>query len=173
MYLRAILYVMGSCTFCGALLAAQTSASNNMDKTFLDMAADTNMTEAHLGQMAEADASATSVRDFGRKLARDHTNAYESLTELASKVGVNIPKGIDVQRDRSVEELARLKGDQFDGSFLRNEVRDHEAALAAFRREAEHGHDAAVKAYASKMVPVLEDHLHIAQRLEKNERHAS
>lgn len=172
MFWRTMLCVMGSCAFCG-LLAAQTSALNNMDKKFLDMAANTNMTEAHVGQMAQADASAASVRDFGQKLVRDHSNAYESLTELASKVGASIPKGINVQRDRSVEALARLKGSNFDRSFLRNEVRDHQMAIAAFRREAEHGHDAAVKAYAAKMVPVLQDHLHIAQRLEKNERHAS
>ncbi|HUA17649.1 MAG TPA: DUF4142 domain-containing protein [Bryobacteraceae bacterium] len=172
MQVRAILCVMGGCAFCGVLLAAQSSALNKSDRTFLNMAADTNMTEAHLGQMAQTDASASSVRDFGQTLTRDHTNAYQSLTELANQAGVTIPKGIDIRRDHSVEALARLKGANFDRSFLKQEVQDHETALAAFKREAEHGHDAAVKAYAGKMVPILEGHLRTAQRLEKNGQHA-
>ena len=52
-----------------------------------------------------------------------------------------------------MERLADLKGKRFDGQFLRDEVQDHERVLAAFRREAQHGQDQDVKAYADEELP--------------------
>jgi putative membrane protein len=59
--------------------------------------------------------------------------------------------------------LAHLKGANFDRQFSRDEIAAHRQAIIVFKREAEHGQDAAVKAYAAKMVPVLEKHLHLAE----------
>ena len=155
----------------GALALAQFSNLSSSDKKFLDAAADINMSEAYLGKMAQNKAPEASIKDFGRKLVRDHTNAYETLTIVANKAGATIPKGIDVRRDRGVEELARAQSRKFDQRFLRAEVRDHTKALVEFRREAEHGHDADVKAYARQMIPTLEQHLQTAESLAKSEQH--
>jgi len=170
MSIRTILAVAAGGAFVALLATAQSTALSKSDKAFLDTAANVNMTEAHLGQMAQADASTTPIKDFGQKLSRDHTNAYETLTALAQKVGAEIPKGINVKSDRTVADLMATKGSSFDRLFLTSEVRDHEKVIAEFKREAEHGQDAQVKAYANKMLPVLEDHLHTAQSLEKSER---
>ena len=60
MHLRTVLCVIGCCSL-GAFAAAPPSALNNTDKKFLNIAAGTDMLEAHLGQMAESSASATGV----------------------------------------------------------------------------------------------------------------
>jgi len=169
---RILVGICGGALF-GALAFAQPRKLNISDKKFLKLAADADMTAAHLGQMAENTAAKTSVRDFGQKLVLDHTNAYEELATLASKAGATVPKGIDIQRDRAIRELMNVKGRAFDRRFLKDEVLDHEKALAVFRREAAHGHDADLKAYAGKMIPTLEEHLHIAESLAKPERHTS
>jgi hypothetical protein len=59
------------------------------------MAARTDMTEAHEGQMAENQASSAGVKDLGKTLVQDHMQSYEELTALAAKTGVSIPKGIN------------------------------------------------------------------------------
>lgn len=169
MHVKMILASVCGCALLGALAFGQTGSKlSTSDKKFLELAADADMTEAHLGQMAENTAAKTSVRDFGQKLNRDHTNAYEELATLASKIGATVPKGIDAQRDRAIRDLAQAKGRAFDRQFLKDEVLDHERALALFRREAAHGRDAEVKAYASKMIPTLEEHLHLAESLAKS-----
>lgn len=173
MHFKTILVGIGSCALFGVLASAQSSNLSNSDKKFLEMAADANMSEAHLGKMAESQASAVGVKDFGQKLVRDHTNAYHELDVLAKKIGATIPKGINVRQDNAIEGLMRVKGNSFDHRFLREEVRDHEKVLTEFRREAEHGREPDVKAYASKMIPTLEQHLHTAESLAKSERHRS
>ncbi len=157
---------------CFALLAipalAQSTKLSPRDKEFLKMAAVSNMTEAHFGEMAESRAAHAGVKDFGQTLAKDHTKAYQELTALDSKLGQPIPKGINIRRDRAIEQLAALKGKKFDGQFLRDEVRDHERAIATFKREAQRGQDPEVKAYATGVLPTMEEHLREAEKLLKH-----
>jgi len=134
-------------------------------------AAKADMTEAHEGQMAENQARRTDVRDFAKTLVKDHTESYEHLTELAAKTGASIPKGINTSKDRAIQQLVHLKGDRFDRQFARDEIAAHRQAVVAFKSEAAHGHDADVKAYATKMIPVLEKHLHLAEECAKPARH--
>ena len=153
--------------YCLAVLAAagtaRSASLNKADEQFLIMAAKTDMTEAHEGQIAENQAGGTDVKEFAKTLIQDHTESYQHLTELAAKTGVSIPKGIDTAKDRAIVQLAHLKGANFDRQFSRDEIAAHRQAVVVFKREAEHGQDAAVKAYAAKMVPVLEKHLHLAE----------
>jgi putative membrane protein len=154
-----------------ALFAAVGPASGAMssaDKQFMIMAARTDMIEAHEGQIAEQQAAKADVKDLGKTLVQDHTDDYMHLTALAAKTGVSIPKGINVAKDRSIEELAHAKGAGFDRLFTRDEIADHKQALAAFKRESMRGKDSDVKAYASSMIPVLEKHLQKAEECAKS-----
>ena len=64
------------------------------------MAAVADMTEAHLGQMAEGKAARSGIKDFGQTLVKDHTKAYQELTALDNKLG---------QRFRRVLTLAATR----------------------------------------------------------------
>jgi putative membrane protein len=165
---NGVLAMLCAGAFC-AVASAQTGNLSAADRNFMKTAAEVNMTEAHLGQMAQERASDEGVKSFGQTLVQDHTRAYEELTALATKTGESIPKGIDVRRDHAIEGLARDKGAGFDRSFVRHEVQDHQRTIAEFKREAEKGQNADVKAYAQKMIPALEEHLHKAEGLEKSE----
>jgi putative membrane protein len=131
------------------------------------MAAEADMTTAHLGQMAESRAASDGVKDFGKKLVQDHTNDYTELSQLAAKLGDSIPKGIDSVDNREIAKLDRYKGAAFDRAFLAHETVEHQRLVSAFKQEAEHGNDPAVKAYAGKVLPVIESHLHDGQDLLK------
>jgi putative membrane protein len=159
------------CIAC-APAAAQSSALSNADKTFMRLAAEDNMTEAHLGEMAASQAANSDLKTFAHTLVQDHTKAYEELSALSGKTGEDIPKGIDVRKDAAIQQLGRLKGASFDRRFLQNEIRDHEKAISAFKREAEHGQNSDVKGYAQKVLPTLEEHLHKAQEIARTEQHS-
>jgi putative membrane protein len=135
------------------------------------IAAKTDMTDAHEGQMAANQASRADVKDFAKTLVRDHTEAYQHLSELAAKTGISIPKGIDAAKDRTILQLVHSKGDRFDRQFAQDQIAAHRQAVVAFKREAAHGQDADVKGYAIKMIPVLEKHLHLAEECAKPTKH--
>lgn len=168
MFLSRIL-AAGCCAVMFAIPAFPQSAKlNAKDKEFLKMAAVSDMTEAHMGQMAEKKAAMPGIRNFAQTLVKDQTNAYEQLAALGNKLGETIPTSIHARRNRQVATLTALKGRRFDGQFLRDEVRDDQRRLVVFKNEAEHGQDANVKAYANQLLPTMEEHLREAEKLLKN-----
>ena len=161
-----------SCVLVVSFPALAQAKANVADQAFMKMAAQADMTEAHIGQMAANQASQSQVKDFGQKLIHDHTDAYEQLATLAAKTGSSIPKGINVRKISAVEQLMKLKGKQFDHQFVLEEIRDHQKAIADFKRETHRGKDPDIKAYASKMIPALEEHLSQAKALAKPVKHS-
>jgi putative membrane protein len=171
MYTKTILSILSGAAICVVPLCAQTGAVNKRDAEFLKIAAEADMTTTHIGKMAEDRATADGVKDFGKKLAQDHTSDYNKLCEFAAKTGESVPKAIDKQDDREIAALNRSKGKAFDRAFLAHEAVAHEKLMKAFKQEAEHGDNPDIKAYANKALPVIESHLHDVQDLRKPDTH--
>jgi putative membrane protein len=152
---------------------AQGGALSKGDQAFLKMAAETDMTEAHMGQMAQDQASDQGVKDLGQTLIQDHTKDYQAVSQLATKVGATIPNGIDSAKVMPIRSLSHLKGKSFDHRFIQESISGHEKAIAAYKKESEHGDNADVKAYATQTLPTLEEHLHKSEDLAKQGKKAN
>lgn len=159
-------FLIAACCF-GLSAAAFGATLSASDKQFLSAAAKANMTEAHEGQMAAQQASRSDVKDLANMMVQDHTQAYGELQELAAKVGYTIPTGINAAKEPDIVRLVHLKGNSFDRQFCSEQVAAHQGAIALFKREAAHGENADVKAYASRMVATLQKHLQAAQACAK------
>lgn len=149
---------------------AQTSAApaaGGGDNEFVTFAAQTDMTEAHLGQLAQEQAATQEIKDYGQMLTQDHTKDYDTLTALATKIGAEVPKGIDAAHNKMIDPMAKLKGKAFDRRFLQAMVKGHEEAIAKYKKEADSGENAALKSYATSTLPALQSHLEKAQDLLK------
>ena len=170
MQIRTLL--QSACCLALFTVTGRPASLNNTDKQFLIVAAKTDMTEAHKGQMAEKLADRPVVRDFAKALVEDHTESYTRLADLAGKTGVSIPKGIDTGKDPTIQQLGHLKGTSFDRAFERDEIASHRRTLEVFKREAANAKDPAVKAYATSKIPILEKHLHLAEECAKPARHS-
>ena len=125
MTLKSTLTGLGCMLVLSLPALAQTKAANSADRVFIEMAAEADMTEAHIGQMAESQSSQSQIKDLAQKLIHDHTDAYQQLAALAGKTGDSIPTGIDVRKITAVEQLMKLKGARFDHQFVQEEIRDH------------------------------------------------
>ncbi len=164
---QTILIGLSCCALGGTLAFSQAMAGANSDQQFVDKAAQIDMTEAHLGQVAADKASAQDVKDFAQMLVTDHTNDYTQLGMVASKAGLTVPKGIDAQHNKMMAPLEKLKGAAFDRQFAREMVSGHEKAIAEYKKEAADSQNADLKAYANQTLPTLEKHLQAARDLEK------
>jgi putative membrane protein len=165
--------VTGFCVFvflAGAGMAQAATAnrrSQQQDKQFLRTIAIADMTEAHAAEMAQGTANAAPVKDFGQTVAKDETQEYGQLTVLASKAGTDIPKGIDARKYPAIRTLMSRKGAAFDRDFLRYEIADERRVIATLQREAAHGQNPDIKAWAGKIVATRQQELQTAQSLAK------
>jgi putative membrane protein len=167
MRIQTILIGLSCCALSGGLAFAQATATADNGQKFVDMAAQTDMTEAHLGQLAADQASAQNVKDFAQMLVTDHTSDYTQLGTVATKAGLTVPKGLDAQHAKMIAPFEKLKGAAFDRRFAQEMVMGHQKAIAAYKKEADSGQNADIKAYASQALPTLEKHLQAAQDLQK------
>lgn len=166
--------------FCCASLCAmtawgQTNSVSQTDQEFINTAAQTDMMEAHMGQVAQDKGGTQGVKDFGQTLVTDHTNDYQQLSQIATKDGATVPKGLDATRDRMIAPLEKLSGAAFDRKFVQAMIAGHEKAISEYEREAKDGQNPDIKNYASQALPTLHKHLDTARSLEgaKGHTHAA
>jgi putative membrane protein len=138
------------------------------DQQFVDFAAQTDMVEANLGQLAGSVASAQPVKDYGQMLVADHTKDYNQLFDVAHQANLNMPKAIDAEHNKAmVDPFQKLKGAAFDRRYAQEMVAGHTKAIAIYKKEAADAQNPALKSYAEQALPVLEKHLDDAKGLAK------
>ena len=94
--------------------AAEAKAMS--DQQFVDFAAQTDMVEANLGQLAGSAASAQPVKDYGQMLVADHTKDYNQLFDVAHQANLNMPNAIDAEHNKAMIDPFR----EIEGGCLRS-----------------------------------------------------
>ena len=148
--------------------ATETSKSGSLsaaDKNFVKKAAEANMAEVELGNLAKEKASSPEVKQFGERMVTDHTKANEELKTVASEKGVTLPTDLDAKDKATKQRLEKLSGEQFDRAYMNDMVKDHTKDVSEFKKESAAAKDPAVKSYASQTLPTLEDHLKEARQI--------
>jgi putative membrane protein len=163
------------CTFlgCWAALAYQNDSapaakSTVSDTQFAKKAAEGGMAEVKMGQLAQQKGTADSVKKFGARMVEDHTKAGDELKGVAAQEKITLPADMNSKDKAMYEMLSKLSGAAFDRAYARNMVRDHEEDIADFNKEANNGHNPAVKDFATQNLPTLQDHLKDAKEMRQN-----
>ncbi len=151
-----------------ALVLTATAAfaePSQADKAFAATAAQSGLAEVQAGQLASQRATSAQVKQYGQKLVTDHTQANDQLQQIAQQDNLTLPTQPSATGQSQGQRLNGLSGSAFDSAFVSGEVRDHQQAIALFQREAQSGHDPALKDFAQKSLPMLRQHLQMAQSL--------
>jgi putative membrane protein len=161
------------CIALGSIpVLAQSKASGGpamTDQQFVDFAAQTDMVEANLGQLAESAASSQPVKDYGQMLVTDHTKDFSQLNDVAHQGSFNVPTAIDANHNKMmIDPFQKLKDAAFDHRYIQEMITGHTKAIAIYKKEAADAQNPALKSYAEQALPVLEKHLDGAKALEKS-----
>jgi len=148
-------------------------AGTSADQSFVMDAASGGMAEVALGRLAMEKASNERVKQFGEKMVADHSKANDELKALAQSKSIMLPASPDTKSMETHERLAKLSGAAFDTAYIQEMVQDHQKDVAAFRKEAESGQDAAVKVWAAKTLPTLTEHNKMVQDISQSLGHAA
>lgn len=150
---------------CSAI--AQTEANRMKlsagENTFLTNAAEGGMAEVELGNLAQEKGNSDVVKQFGKRMVDDHSKINDELKPLASSKGVTVPTTLDAKSQATKDRLSKLSGAAFDRAYMQDMVTDHTHDVAEFRRMASSATDPDIKAFASKQLPTLEEHLKLAR----------
>ena len=166
--MKRVLSTVCCLALCSIPVLAQKKAAPMSDQQFVTLAAQTDLVEANLGQLAQNAASSQAVKDYGQMLETDHTASYQKLWSLAAQANVTVPGAIDSQNNKAViGPMNKLTGKAFDRRFIQDMIAGHTKAIAAFKKEADDATNPAIKSYAQDTIPVLQKHLDDAKAIEQ------
>ena len=137
---------------------------NETDKTFMKNTSRADQAEIEFGQLATQKSQSQSVKDFGMQMATEHGTSVNELQALADKKGVAIVRTMD-ELHQSKKDALVAAHDTFDQDYIQSQIDDHKIVIAMFENEEANGKDAEVRAFASKQLPHLREHLSKAEQI--------
>ena len=129
------------------------------DVNFITKAASGGAQEVANGNMAEKQAKSAEVKSIAARMVADHTRMNKELTALANRKGVKF--------DTGGVRAQNLGSGDFDRLYLKWLEEVHKGDIADFERAAKSSDDSELKAWASKTLPTLKQHLAMVQAAEK------
>ena len=143
--------------------STMASTVDKDDQDFMNKAAQGGMAEVMLGQTASTKGTSPDVKNFGNRMVSDHGKANDELKQLAQTKGVTLPSDVDDASKKMADKLSKLSGKDFDKAYINGMVDDHEKDVKEFEKASKDAKDPDLKAWASKTLPTLQDHLKMAK----------
>jgi putative membrane protein len=145
--------------------AGTVSTLSDAEKAFIIKAAQGGMAEVALGSLAAQQGTDPGVKSFGTRMTNDHGKANDELKTLATNKGLTLPTDLDAEHKAKHDELSKKSGKDFDQAYMDDMVKDHEKDVAEFEKESTAARDPDLKAWVSKTLPTLQDHLKQAKEI--------
>lgn len=164
--MKRILAVFLAVLFVALFTPAFSAAADKMpsaDKTFAQKAVPDGMFEVEAGKVAAQKGTSEDVKAFGQRMVDDHTKVNNELMQIVESKGLKLPKKLDSKGKAQLSKLSKLSGADFDKEYMTLMVKAHQGAVKLFSNEADKGKDPELKAFAAKTLPILQDHLKMAQ----------
>jgi len=78
-----------------------------------------------------------------------------------------MPTELDAENKSAEDALKAKTGKDFDKAYIDDMVKDHEKDVAEFEKESKAAQDSDLKAWVTKTLPTLQDHLKMAKDTQK------
>jgi putative membrane protein len=144
------------------------------DALFAEAAADSGLAEVTLSDLGLRKATDPELKKFSQQMIDDHNRLNSELTTLAAQKRLALPRVVDARARFCAQSLSGLSGETFDRCYAKAQWVAHMEAVATFEAEAERGQDADLRAFASRALPRIKEHLKtikpIAMKYEKEDR---
>ena len=135
------------------------------DKEWVAQAGAAGMAEVQMGTLAQQKAQNADVKSFAQRMVTDHTTSNEELQQLATTKGLTLPTELAAEHKAGLDHLSSLSGAEFDKAYMQHMVADHEKAVTLFQNGSNAAQDADIKGFATKNLPILQEHHKLAQEV--------
>jgi putative membrane protein len=153
----------------GGSRSAPTRNSNpsasSLDAEFITKAAQSDMTEIQTSQLALRKSKNKSVRDYAQMMIKHHTESSKELKPIAQSKRVPMPRNIGPENTALLTNLRKVNGSQFDQAYMQGQVQAHTKTQAEYQKYLDQGQDPQLRAFATKISPLVAQHLEMAQKM--------
>ena len=153
--------------------ASSTTSGTWTDENIFAVLDEANAADSSAGAIAATKGTSAAVRDFGKRMTRDHHALRQQGEALAKKLKVTpTPPAGDNSMADSQKNLDNLnstaKGKDFDKAYIDHEVEAHKAVLETATKAMGQAQSTELKNLIQKAAPVIQGHLDKAESIQKN-----
>jgi len=154
-------------------MAASSTASIWTDANIFALLDGANMADSAAGALAATKGTSSAVRDFGKRMTRDHHNLRAQGEALAKKLKITPtpPADDNLMSDsqKNMDDLnSTAKGKDFDKAYIDSEVEMHKKVLELATKAMSQAQHTELKNLIQKAAPVITGHLDLAESIQKN-----
>lgn len=147
----------------GPVLAQQFSSQG---QHFVGEASAAGMAEIDAAKLALKKSQSADVKTFAQHIIDDHTKANTKLKALAKEHELQLEDEPSLA-SQAKAKILDVRQESFDAAYANNQVSAHQEAVKLFTDAANNAADTDIKAFAQETLPVLQQHLEMAQALAK------
>ncbi len=125
----------------------------NFDRLFMIHAAQGNMAEVMLGNLALKKSKNAGVRMVATTTIKGHGAAQKDLAMNFRALALPMPKDPGPANVALFQKLSKMSGPAFDKMYMAQQVGAHESTITLFEHEIAHGKIAPAKAHAMNKLP--------------------
>jgi putative membrane protein len=156
-----------------AMAASATTAGAWTDANIFALLDEANMADSSAGALAATKGTSSAIRDFGRRMTRDHHTLRAQGEALAKKLKITpTPPGDDnlvADAQKNMDNLnSTAKGKDFDKAYIDSEVDAHKKVLDLATKAMGQAQSTELKNLIQKAAPVIKGHLDLAESIQKN-----
>jgi putative membrane protein len=167
-------------TAASSTISADTSASASSatsggwtDANIFALLDEANVADCAAGALAATKGTASAVRDYGKRMVRDHHTLRAQGEALAKKLKITpTPPGDDTQIADAQKEMDTLnstaKGKDFDKAYIDGQVEGHKKVLEVATKAFAQAQNTELKNLIQKATPTIKGHLDLAESVQKN-----
>jgi putative membrane protein len=161
-----------SSTMSADTSAMAASSTNWSDANIFAILDEANMADSSAGSIAAIKGTNSAVRDFGKRMMRDHHTLRAQGQALAKKLDITPAPPADDPLASDVQTYTQTltstaKGKDFDKAYIDGEVDVHKKVLDIATKAAAQTQNTELKNLIQKAAPVIQGHLDLAESIQK------
>ena len=173
--MKTVLFCLAALTLpfsVSAQDAKQDKAKSSLDRkdsrALRDMG-EADLAEVEAGKLAAQKASSPEVKKFAQQMVDDHGKALSDDKSLAQSKGAQPPSSPNKKHQSAMKKMESMSGEEFDHAYMQQMVKDHQETLKKLQDASKNAKDPDIKAAATKMAPIVQQHLQMARSLSGGE----
>jgi putative membrane protein len=150
-----------------AWLEPLQAQGSQTEQEFVSQVAAENLMEVRLAQAAQRKVTSPSVKQFAQRMVIDHTSMQKQWIEVAKRRGLDFKAEMTARHRQQAEQLGSVPAAEFDRAYMTLMVQNHRENVNTFRAQRNAGHSAEVRQLIDVTLPTLQEHLSIAQQINR------
>lgn len=146
---------------------ALEAVMSNDPADFYESAASANQFEIDASKLALERSKNADIQSFAKTMVKDHTEAAQKLTNLATSKSVDLPTQLLKRHQVMLDGLKEKEaGSAFDDDYRMKMVLSHKEAVSLFDQSAKESPDPDIRKFALSMMTTLQTHGGHAQKMQ-------